>query len=194
MIIHDTVIFNSLSSIALKAQSPKQSSQAAASFRLPNQRAVGIKISGKTMEATNTYGIVSVPGKFNVLTRIAAATLRCAVPNPITLRTAGSRPLNRNRSRATDNEKNQRQEPSEPIKLMMLETFNPTPVTSMSSSAKPEALFNIGAQCWASSGEFDLNRRPSTSGRSMVMIRLLAISHGLTSTPGSSTGRARAHR
>ena len=43
---------------------------------MPNQRATGIKISGKTIEATNTYGIVIVPGKFNVLTRIVTAPFR----------------------------------------------------------------------------------------------------------------------
>lgn len=52
------------------------SAATAASLRLPNERAVGIKISGKTIEATSTNGSVMVPGKSKVVTRMAAATLR----------------------------------------------------------------------------------------------------------------------
>ena len=48
---------------------------ATAGTRLPNRFAVGIKISGKTMEATNTDGSMMVPGKIRLVTR-----LRCAVP------------------------------------------------------------------------------------------------------------------
>jgi hypothetical protein len=40
-----------------------------ASLRLPNRFAFGIKISGRMMEATSTYGSVMVSGKLRVVTR-----------------------------------------------------------------------------------------------------------------------------
>jgi hypothetical protein len=41
--------------------------------RPSNRFAVGIKINGSTMEATSTNGSVMVPGKFKLVTRMAAA-------------------------------------------------------------------------------------------------------------------------
>jgi hypothetical protein len=52
--------------------------------------AVGSKISGIRIEATSTNVTASVPVKFCSVTTMAADTLRCAVPSPVTLRTPGS--------------------------------------------------------------------------------------------------------
>ena len=74
-------------------------------------RAVGIKISGKTMEATSTNGSVMVPEKFKLVTRMAAATLRCAVPRPSTLRTGGiAATQDHADEQGPDHEEDQRQE------------------------------------------------------------------------------------
>ena len=63
---------------------------------------------------------------------------------------------------------------------MMLETFSPSPVTSMMSSATPETLFITGTHCPAPSGECDLNISPESDGDDIVTINDLAMSQAFT--------------
>ena len=79
--------------------------------------------------------------------------------------------------------------PSEPMKLIILDTFNPSATTSRTRSATLDTLFISGCQWAASSDQCALMSRPIASGMSISTINDLAMSHGLTDTPGSSRGR-----
>ena len=54
--------------------------------------------------------------------------------------------------------------------------------------ARLEILAITGCQWAAVSGECDLKSKPMPSGTSISTISDLAMSHGLTDTPGSSSG------